>query len=241
MNYVAYFSNAGVPAVELTPTIVIYKKVADGADVIDPPAVTELGGGFYKFAATPAEALVVQLDGGDSLPDTDRYKVVQITANDGDLDAAISSRAVEAGGNLAAVKVQTDKLPDNPANEATVETHVDSALATYGVTKVADLLTALNAYDPPTKAEMDAAITSLGTLTVVEILSGDLSDNQTFPVNSLADLIRKLFWFICNRMDVVNETGVWSLFKTDDNTIAANGTFSDNGTLTRRSIPNWQE
>ncbi len=46
---------------------------------------------------------------------------------------------------------------------------------------------ALNAYDPPTKAEMDAALAALNDITVGEMLAGDLSDSLSFPANSLAD------------------------------------------------------
>ena len=74
-----FFSNAGAPATGLTPTIGVYKKVSDATDVTPAPTVSEIGGGFYKFTATPAEALVVRMNGGGSLSDADKYKVMQIT------------------------------------------------------------------------------------------------------------------------------------------------------------------
>ena len=92
MIYVVFFSNAGVPATGLTPTIGVYKKVSDGTDVTPVPTVSEIGGGFYKFTATPAEALVVRMNGGGSLSDADKYKVMQITPHDADLDAQVSTR-----------------------------------------------------------------------------------------------------------------------------------------------------
>ena len=79
MIYVVFFSNAGVPATGLTPTIGVYKKVSDATDVTPVPTVSEIGGGFYKFSASPAEALVVRMNGGGSLADADKYKVMQIT------------------------------------------------------------------------------------------------------------------------------------------------------------------
>ena len=97
MIYVVFFSNAGVPATGLSPTIGVYKKVSDGTDVTPAPTVSEIGGGFYKFTATPAEALVVRMNGGGSLADADKYKVMQITPHDADLDAQVSTRAPEAG------------------------------------------------------------------------------------------------------------------------------------------------
>jgi hypothetical protein len=101
MIYLVFFSDAGVPKLLLTPAIVTCKKVADGQDVADPPAVTEIGGGFYKFTAAPAEALVVTVDGGAELADADRYKVMQITPHDADLDAAVSTRSTATQGATA--------------------------------------------------------------------------------------------------------------------------------------------
>jgi len=91
MIYLMFFTMAGAPETLLTPTIITYKKVSDGADVADPPSITEIGGGFYKFTATPTEAIAVSIDGGASLTNAfERYKVMQITPNDDNLDAAIT-------------------------------------------------------------------------------------------------------------------------------------------------------
>ena len=98
MIYVVFFSNTGAPATGLSPTIGVYKKVSDGTDVTPVPTVSEIGGGFYKFTAAPAEALVVRMNGGGSLAEADKYKVMQITPHDADLDAQVSTRAPKAGG-----------------------------------------------------------------------------------------------------------------------------------------------
>ena len=98
---------------------------------------------------------------------------------------------------------------------------------------------ALSAYDPPTKAEMDAALAALHDLTVGEILSGDLSDSLSFPANSLADRLRKLFWILCNRLVITDASGAFTAYKTDGVTPAATGTITDNGTNTVRSAPTW--
>jgi hypothetical protein len=300
MIYVLYFSNAGAPASGLSPNITAYKKVSDGSDVASPPGITEIGAGFYKFTATPGEALVVQVDGGTGLANADRYKVMQITPHDGDLDAQVSTRAAEAGGNLAAVKTKTDNLPSDPAsntqvntrlaaagytapdnagitaikaktdnlpaspaNEANVETHVSNALAAYDPPTQAELeaavaplaleagleahvIAALSAYDPPTRAEATsdkeailAAIAALNDITVGELLSGDLSDNLSFPANSLADLVRKLFWVLCNRIVISDASGAFTAYKTDGVTPAVSGTIMDDGAVTERSTPTW--
>ena len=47
---------------------------------------------------------------------------------------------------MAAIKTKTDNLPSDPAVEGNVQGHVADALA---------------AYDPPTKAELDAAVAPL--------------------------------------------------------------------------------
>jgi hypothetical protein len=231
MIYVVFFSNAGAPATGLAPTIGVYKKVSDATDVTPAPTVSEIGGGFYKFSATPAEALVVRMNGGGSLAEADKYKVMQITPNDAGLDAAVSTRAPESGGNVAAIKTKTDNLPAAPAIEGNVQGHVADALT---------------AYDPPTRAEATsdqeavlAAVAALNDLTLGEILDGDLSDSLSFPANSLADLVRKLFWVVCNRLVITDASGVFTAYKTDGVTPAAAGTITDNGATTARSGPTW--
>lgn len=261
MIYVVFFSNAGAPATGLTPVIGIYKKVSDGTDVTPAPTVSEIGGGFYKFTATPAEALVVRLDGGGSLAEADKYKVMQVTPHDADLDAQVSSRGSQA--DLTAIKTKTDNLPSDPAIEGNVQGHAADALAGYDPPTQAELEAAvaplaleagleahvaavLNSYDPPTrdeatadKAAILAAVAALNDLTVGEILGGDLSDSLSFPANSLADLVRKLFWVLCNRLVITDASGAFTAYKTDGVTPAAAGTITDNGATTTRSAPTW--
>jgi hypothetical protein len=261
MIYVVYFSSAGVPATGLTPTIGIYKKVSDGTDVTPAPTVAEVGGGFYKFSASPGEALLVRLNGGGTLADADKYKVIQITPHDADLDAQMSTRGSQA--DLTAIKAKTDKLPAAPAVEGNVQGHVAAALAAYDPPTQAELdaavsplaleagleahgLAVLNSYDPPTRAEATAdktailaAVAALNDLTVREILGGDLSDSLSFPPNSLADLVRKLFWIVCNRLVMTDGGGALTAYKTDGATPAATGIITDNGATTERSKLTW--
>jgi hypothetical protein len=298
MIYAVYFSNLGAPATGLSPAIDTYKKVSDGSNVASPPAVSEIGGGFYKFTASPAEALVVRLNGGGSLADADKYKVMQITPHDADLDAQVSTRGNQAdltaiktktdnlpsdpasntqvntrlatsgytapdNAGISAVKAKTDNLPAAPAVEGNVQGHVADALAAYDPPTKAELdaavapqaleagveahvLAVLNSYDPPTRAEATAdktailaAVAALNDLTLGEILGGDLSDGLSFPANSLADLVRKLFWVVCNRLVITDASGAFTAYKTDGVTPAAAGTITDNGTTTARSKPTW--
>jgi hypothetical protein len=450
MIYVVYFSNAGVPATGLSPSIIAYKKVADGSDVASPPGVTPIGAGFYKFSATPGEALAVQMDGGSGLADGDRYKVMQITPHDGDLDAqvstrapesggsvaaikaktdylpaaayldaavssrstltaqqvweyatrtlssfgslvsdiwsaagrtltgfgslvgdiwaapsrtltagtkdaeidaikgktdnlpidpasntqvnsrlaagsytapdnagvaaiktqtdklvfdanndlkanaqnsqlanldaAVSTRAPEAGGNLAAVKAKTDNLPGDPADQSAVAAAITAAVASLkgadgddlkvisdqidglsggsgGGASAAEIwgyaartltagpkdaeIDAIKAKtdglpaDPASQAAVLAAIAGLNDLTVGDLLAGDLSDHLSFPAGSLADLLRKLFWTLCNRLVINAATGAFTAYKSDGVTPALTGAINDNGTSTERRPPTW--
>ena len=296
MIYVVFFSNAGVPATGLSPTIGVYKKVSDATDVTPVPSVLEVGGGFYKFTASPAETLVVRLDSGGSLADADKYKVMQITPHDADLDAQVSTRGSQAdltaiktktdnlpsdpasitqvntrlatsgytapdNAGISAVKAKTDNLPADPASEGNVQGHVADALAAYDPPTKAELdaavaplaleagleahvLAVLNAYDPPSRAEaltdkdaILAAIAALNDMSVRELLGGDLSDSLSFPANSLADLVRKLFWVLCNRLVISDATGDYTAYKSDGVTMAARGSNTDNGVTTERSKP----
>jgi len=115
--YVLYFTSQGAPKTGLTPTIITLNKISDGAAVaVTPsawPTVSEIAGGGYKFTlAFPfnslSESLFAVIDGGATLVNTERYKVMQLTVNDASLDAAVSTRAPEAGGNLAAVKADVE-------------------------------------------------------------------------------------------------------------------------------------
>lgn len=329
MIYVLSFTSGAAPKTGLSPTIITYKKISDGSDVASPPSISEVGGGLYKFTATSTEALGVVVDGGATLSNAERYKVMQITPNDGSLDAAVSSRSLEAGGNVAAVKAKTDLLPSDPASNTQVNTRLSAAgyLApdntsitaikaktdnlpaspanetTVGAVKaktdnlpgspaaVGSAMTltsaydaaknaapesggnlaavkaktdnlpaapavednvqghvadALAAYDPPTRAEASAdkdtvleAVAALNGITVGEILNGNLSDSLSFPANSLADLVRKLFWVVCNRMVITDASGAVTAYKSDGETPAASGTITDNGATTERSKPTW--
>ena len=298
MIYVVYYSDGGIPKTALSPSIVTYKKVSDGSDVASPPAVSEIGGGFYKFVSTPSEALVVRVDGGAALADAYRYKVMQITPHDGDLDAQMSTRgsqtdltAIKAKTDnlpadpasntqvstrlasasyiapdnisITAIKSKTDNLPANPAVEGNVQGHVADALAAYDPPTKAELdaavsplaleagleahvLGVLNSYDPPTRDEATAdktailaAIAALNDLTVGDILGGDLSDGLSFPANSLADLVRKLFWVVCNRLVITDASGAFTAYQSDGVTPGATGTITDDGTTTERSTPTW--
>lgn len=184
------------------------------------------------------------------------------------LDTTVSSRAPEAAGNVAAIKAKTDNLPTDPASNTQVNTRLAAASYTApdnaGVSAIktktdnlpavpasegnvqGHVADALAAYDPPTRTEATAdkaailaAVAALNDITVGELLNGDLSDSLSFPANSLADRLRKLFWILCNRMAIVDATGAFTAYKGDGVTPGATGTIVDNGTNTVRSAPTW--
>jgi hypothetical protein len=242
--------------------------------------------------------LVVRIDGGSVLADAYRYKVMQITPHDADLDAQVSTRGSQAdltaiktksdnlpadpasntqvntrvaassyvapdNAGISAIKAKTDNLPASPANEGAIQGHVADALAAYDPPTKAELeaavsplaleagieahvLAVLNAYDPPSRAEaitdkdaILAAIAALNDMSVGELLGGDLSDSLSFPANSLADLVRKLFWVVCNRMVIDDASGAVMAYKTDGATPGMGGTVTDDGITTARSEPTW--
>jgi hypothetical protein len=200
------------------------------------------------------------------------------------LDAAVSTRAPEAGGNLAAVKAKTDNLPGDPADQSAVEGAITAAVAglkgadgddlkvisdqidglsggSGGGASAAEIwgyaartltagpkdaeIEAIKAKtdglpaDPASQAAVLAAIAGLNDLTVGDLLAGDLSDHLSFPAGSLADLLRKLFWTLCNRLVINAATGAFTAYKSDGVTPALTGAINDNGTSTERRPPTW--
>ena len=75
MWILAYFTEAGTPKTGLTPNIDIW-RVDNNSQVVTGQAMTEVGGGFYKFDFTaydPQHDYAVRCDGGSGLPTGDRY------------------------------------------------------------------------------------------------------------------------------------------------------------------------
>ena len=75
MNVLAFFTNSGVPATGLSPTIRII-DIADSTAVISDEAMIEIGDGFYKYdfvAYDWTKDYAVRCDGGAALAPTDRY------------------------------------------------------------------------------------------------------------------------------------------------------------------------
>ena len=82
---VAYFSSSGSPATGLSPSITI-RDLANNTIVISSGAMTEVGGGFYKYNFTAYQSgkdYAIICDGGSTLSAPERYSIVM--AGPGDL------------------------------------------------------------------------------------------------------------------------------------------------------------
>lgn len=74
MLMTAFFTNKGVPAEGLSPTIRILTY--DGTIVINDQAMLEIGSGFYKYNFTTYDEdldYVIRADGTNTLSGSDRY------------------------------------------------------------------------------------------------------------------------------------------------------------------------
>ena len=75
MITIAFFTNNGVPATGLSPTIRI-RDVSDNSLLVTDAAMTEIGDGWYKYDFTTYDKDIdyaIRCDGGVILPDAERY------------------------------------------------------------------------------------------------------------------------------------------------------------------------
>ena len=176
----------------------------------------------------------------DNLP-TDPADQSQIEAA---ITAAVASLAVEANiqshaqaGAAVALAVY------DPPTRAEATGDKEAILA--GLADLDALLDAIKAKtddlpgDPASQAAVLNAIAALNDITVGDLLAGDLSDTLSFPANSLADLLRKLFWILCNRLVINDATGAFTGYKSDGITPAATGAIAADGSTTERRAPTW--
>lgn len=73
----AFFTNRGVPATGLTPTITIYRLDQSSSSVVETGTLTEVGGGFYRYdflSYNPLENYTFLIDGGPTLPASERFQ-----------------------------------------------------------------------------------------------------------------------------------------------------------------------
>ncbi|TSA12997.1 MAG: hypothetical protein D4R73_01500 [Deltaproteobacteria bacterium] len=127
MIYVIHFSVNGVPQAGLAPAIITYKTVAAGEDLPPVPEIAAIGGGGYKFSAIAVEAIYVEIDGGAGLDNEDRYKVLQITPEDNNLDVPVSSRSSLGIGAITWTYTLTRSDNGLPIADAQVWISTDAA------------------------------------------------------------------------------------------------------------------
>lgn len=154
MRLFAFFTNAGVPALGLAPTIDVWDSA--GNHPVNAQAMAEIAGGWYQYnfaAYNDTVDYVIRADGGAGLPDFERYV---FGSNECDSSVAESELNIRAGADT--LDSLSDQL-DVVALEAGVEGHVTNSLDTY---------------DPPTRAEATAdRDTILADLTTTETLTLD--------------------------------------------------------------------
>jgi hypothetical protein len=87
--YTFYVENNAVAEDSLTPTIIKMIDIVDGTNVSNPPSITELSDGFYKFsftweASSSAVGYLIKIDTGDLESNTEatRYVTMRIEPND---------------------------------------------------------------------------------------------------------------------------------------------------------------
>lgn len=115
MYFTAYFSNTGIPATGLSPTISIL-KVSDNSVVVNAQAMTEVGLGWYKYNYTDYDKsidYVFLCDGGVTLTGPERYV----------------GGASDTSGDVLQIAEDVDNLPDDIWDE-TISGHTTAG--TFG-------------------------------------------------------------------------------------------------------------
>ena len=130
-TFLVYFSQSGVPAAALTPTWHSLRETGGTDRVAQAPAITAIGGGWYRFEANKgtvpwdAADLVGVIDGGSALSGAERYVPVilseQTLARQADLvlGAAVASCKDQAGSLAADVNLIRQALAGKRTQEVT--------------------------------------------------------------------------------------------------------------------------
>jgi hypothetical protein len=141
---------------------------------------------------------------------------------------ATRSLTDKAGFTISGSKTKLDDLHD--ATQGATKAELDAAQAAIEA--------ALGEINVDLSPVLEA-IAALENISVADILSGNLADDQMFAAGTLADRLRKLFWLLCNKMEITDAAGAFTAYKDDGLTPAATGTIADDGTTTERSEPTW--
>jgi len=130
----AFFTNSGIPATGLSPTISIW-RTDTGALVINEASMTEIAGGFYKYDFSGYDQsldYVFRCDGTSSIPNVERYaagdsfdldNTEDILDDTGEMQGKLptnnimgSSVKTDKDDEIDAIKAKTDVLTFNGSN-----------------------------------------------------------------------------------------------------------------------------
>ncbi len=239
------------PKTSLTVTVNISK--AGGAFAAAGGTVSEVGNGWYKIALTSTDTNTLgELAYHCTATGADPTQFVdQIVAFDpmnstnlglSNIDATISSRAPETGGNVAAIKTKTDQLTFTVANKVDANTtHVSGTAQTARdlganvdatISSRAPASTALsNAVWTDTKAGyIDVAISSRSTLTASDVwgyatrtltsfgtLIADIWGYSTRTLTSFGTLVSDIWSYSTRTLTAFSTTlalSVWDVLET---------------------------
>jgi hypothetical protein len=136
------------------------------------------------------------------------------------IDAAVSTRAPEAGGNVAAIKAKTDNLPASPAAVGSAMT-----LANDAITSSAIAAGAIGASEAPLLANLDATVSSRASpgasMTLTAGAIDDILDDTVEGTMTLRQAIRILMSVAAGETTIVDLGGGAAevTFKSQDGTI----------------------
>jgi len=146
----AFFTNAGIPALLLNPTIDVWDSALNHP--INAQAMTEIAGGWYQYnfaAYNDTVDYVIRADGGAGLADFERYV---FGSNECDSSVAESELNIRAGADT--LDSLSDQLDVAQADLDTPNQYkADVAALAIEVNVEGHVTNSLNLYDPPTRAE----------------------------------------------------------------------------------------
>lgn len=216
VRIVFYFSNNGVPAIGLSPTIDIF-NVDTKVQIITAGAMVEIAAGGYEYDFTTYDIdtdYFMRGDGGAMLSDPERYA----TAGNESFLVDINSKLTEVHGSGSWQPADVSLL----ALETNVEGHVTNSL---------------NTYDPPTRAE--------ATADKVEIIAEvDANEVKIDIANSDITFLKKLFsnkmtWDSANSRFIIFDdagTTAWKYMNVKQHDGTTNAVMLGSGAVVRISI-----
>ena len=110
MNILAFFTNSGMPATGLSPTIRI-REVPAGTLVVTDAAMTEVGDGHYSYDYTGYDYLkdyAIRCDGGATLAASERYTYAGNENYVDDIDSTIDNNTSILSISAQNVSIKND-------------------------------------------------------------------------------------------------------------------------------------